>query len=276
MYWGLGSTKYICLHISLSCLLDCVYARVSVYVLSGLRGETADICVLEEAAFIPAPVVGKIIAPLLGVKNTVVIGISTPASDGNYYSALLTKKKKDGSNVFRTIPIGLACQECVEIGKALTCPHKGDELPDWKPPDRQDIQKALMSDEQFKAETLGLIPGRADVAFERSDIAAMLKRPEQDVYAKGGTYVYIACDPTGGGGSRLALTAFVWAQGNSLESRVRTDVATRAFKEKLNQNQNQNQKSLSSTAEAALNASRADQSQTQESITISDSAHLVV
>jgi hypothetical protein len=175
------------------------------------------VVVLEEAAFIPEDVIYSSITPLLGVDKTAVLGISTPANDGNYYSLLLNKTKTNGTPIFRTIPVGLACQACTDAGKALECPHKAEELPDWKPPDRQELQKAMMPEEQYKTEALGLIPGRNNRAFSKSDIDSLFKRSDQHVHIPGGqTYVYIACDPTGGDGSRFALVAFVWAKSDEL------------------------------------------------------------
>ena len=43
-----------------------------------LRGCTADVIILEEAAFMKERVFFKIVAPLMGVDDTAVLAISTP------------------------------------------------------------------------------------------------------------------------------------------------------------------------------------------------------
>lgn len=45
---------------------------------TGLRGQGADVVILEEAAFMPAKVFKVVVAPLLGVDGTAVLAISTP------------------------------------------------------------------------------------------------------------------------------------------------------------------------------------------------------
>lgn len=155
------------------------------------------------------------ILPLIGVDKTAVLGISTPSDDGNYYTVLLNSKKENGDSVFRTIPVGLACDDCRNAGRPADCPHKASELPPWKPADRHEIQKAMMPAEQFAAETLGLIPGKSNIAFTRADILKLMNSPHQDVHVAGRSYVYIACDPTAGRESRLALAAFMWAHSDA-------------------------------------------------------------
>lgn len=167
---------------------------------------------MEEAAFIPKEVVYSAILPLIGVDKTAVFGISTPSDDGNYYTILLNSRKENGDSVFRTIPVAMACEECQKAGKVAECPHKSTELPPWKPADRQEIQRAMMPPEQFAMETLGLIPGKANIAFTRADIQKLFAGREQDVFVPGRSYIYVACDPTAGHGSRLALVAFMWAR----------------------------------------------------------------
>ena len=55
----------------------------------GLRGSTADIIVLEEAAFMKEDIFLQIVSPLMGVDNTAVLAISTPDDEFGYYSELL-------------------------------------------------------------------------------------------------------------------------------------------------------------------------------------------
>jgi hypothetical protein len=97
---------------------------------TGLRGATADVVILEEAAFMDKAVFQAVCVPLLGVKDTALLAISTPDDEFNFYSELFEMKRPDGETLFLLIPIGLACQDCMEEG--LQCQHKLDKLPHCK------------------------------------------------------------------------------------------------------------------------------------------------
>jgi hypothetical protein len=176
-----------------------------------VRGEDADVIVMEEAAFIGEEVFHTGIVPLMGVGRTAVLAISTPGDDDNYYSVLLGKRKANGDPLFRTIPVGLACEECREAGKASECKHKVRELPSWKSDERHELTKELLPTEKFNAEAQGLIGSAENVAFSRGEIERLFRRPAQPLTVKTRAIVYVACDPTGAGNSRFALIAFMWA-----------------------------------------------------------------
>lgn len=90
----------------------------------GLRGCTADVVILEEAAHMDKQVFFTVVVPLLGVKHTAVLAISTPDDEFNYYTQLLEL------GLFRCIKIGLTCDACEALG--LPCTHRIKRLPHWK------------------------------------------------------------------------------------------------------------------------------------------------
>ena len=59
---------------------------------------------LEEASRLDQAVFQEVIVPLLGVKDTAVLGISTPLDDTNFYSQMTEMKQEDGKT-----PLHLAC-----------------------------------------------------------------------------------------------------------------------------------------------------------------------
>jgi hypothetical protein len=112
--------------------------------------------------------------PLFGVKDTVVIGISTPLEANNFYSQMLEAKKPDGSPLFKTLEITTLCDACVAAG-ALECPHK-TELPSWKTSERQDLVKQLMtvrSSDMFRREACGIVTKNNRNAFNLSNLERM-------------------------------------------------------------------------------------------------------
>lgn len=96
-----------------------------------VRGQGANVIILEEAAFIPPNLFKNSVVPLIGVRNTAVLGISTPQDELNYYNQLME------TGLFKTIKIGLSCDEC--LSKGIKCPHRRERLPFWKPEEKQEL-----------------------------------------------------------------------------------------------------------------------------------------
>lgn len=158
---------------------------------------------LEEAAFVKEDLFYEVIVPLLGVDGTAVLAISTPdKDDDNYYSMLMDMKDPDDpeESLFRTIPIGLSCDECIAAGKASSCKHKEDLAPPWKGADRQrKIEKIMEGNPELHSrENLGNRHNDTMYMFRGRCLNDFARRPP--MYMGGGCdVVYCAIDPSGGG-----------------------------------------------------------------------------
>ena len=196
------------------------FVCVCVDVCAGLRGQTANVVIMEEAAFMKEEVFLYVIVPLMSVQYTVVLSISTPEDDQNFYSVLLSKKDDSGMPLFRVLPIGLACESCQKSGKAADCPHNRDQLPSWKSTEAQKLQKRILPPEVYQTEALGLIVSRKRYAFNKPSIERTFTQNRIRVCDAVGV-VYIMVDPSGNGSGKsdLALIAFVLdAYGNHVVS----------------------------------------------------------
>jgi hypothetical protein len=70
-----------------------------------------------------------VVVPLLGVKDTALLGISTPSDEFNYYAEL---KDAHGERLFHDISLGMVCAACKASGAA--CNHLNAAMaPAWKP-----------------------------------------------------------------------------------------------------------------------------------------------
>jgi hypothetical protein len=169
----------------------------------GLRGITANIVILEEAAFISPALFYEVIAPLLGVERTVVLAISTPdESEDNYYSRLMDIKDpmEENAPLFKTIRIGLACDTCVSNNQASQCTHKQKLVPPWKSSRRQDKMRKIMAADKhlFMRENLGMISNSTQFMFPPH----MVKRLHDATpfqFSRKCNLLYCAIDPSGGG-----------------------------------------------------------------------------
>jgi hypothetical protein len=88
--------------------------------------------ILEEASRLDRAVFTEVVVPLLGVKDTAVLAISTPLDETNFYSQMLELTQDDGvTPLFNVISVSLICDECKkkDLKGQLTCPHRQNEIP---------------------------------------------------------------------------------------------------------------------------------------------------
>lgn len=129
-----------------------------------LRGTGGDLIILEEvsecfadkiflrlvasfqAAFISSEVWTEVVIPLIEVKNTALIAISTPLDSSNFYSTLISMKDENENPVFEVLEARAACKICIEtLEDPSKCPHVNLERPSWKSKEKQKVVKALYS-----------------------------------------------------------------------------------------------------------------------------------
>ena len=109
-----------------------IFAYFAIVLFSaGLRGVTANVIIMEEAAFIEPALFNEVIVPLLGVEGTAVLAITTPEQDlDNYFTILMDLKDPEtDEDLFKTIRLGLACEACVAAGKGAECTHMAHLAP---------------------------------------------------------------------------------------------------------------------------------------------------
>jgi hypothetical protein len=167
---------------------------------------------MEEAAHMDPKVFKTVVVPLFGVVNTAVLAISSPDDDQNYYSELAELKDADGGTFFQVIQIGLACQSCIDAGKAAKCKHKLNTLPPWKSAELQDrVERILANDEGLIArETKGLMASDNAPQYPVHHIDAFKKRPTHH-FERNPIVLHTGIDPHGGGqGSDFGLTTIAY------------------------------------------------------------------
>ena len=98
-----------------------------------LRGTGGDLVILEEAAFIAPEVWTEVVIPLIEVKNTALVAISTPLDSSNFYSTLVTMKDERDEPIFHVLEARAACEKCIQtLDDPSKCPHVNLERPQWK------------------------------------------------------------------------------------------------------------------------------------------------
>lgn len=171
--------------------------------------------ILEEAAFIATEVWTEVVIPLLEVKNTGLIAISTPLDSSNFYSTLVTMKDDRGNNVFEVLEARAACASCIEkLEDPSKCPHVQLERPAWKSKEKQQVVKALYTGNKMMMmrESLGVVTEGQNGVFLRKCIRFLFDRPRLPI-PEATKHVYIAIDPTGGGPSKFAIVSGIRESG---------------------------------------------------------------
>lgn len=164
-----------------------------------LRGVGGDIVILEEAAYMNQEVVFKVVVPLLGVKNTALIAISTPQNDSNYFSELCELKDENGRDYFNVFNIKWN--------------EKQTTLPSWKDKDSNAVIKRIyeavgrMND--YQKECQGELPEDSNCIFKKDAVNSWLQRPlwGTELTNESIREIRITCDPNNGGSSETALVA---------------------------------------------------------------------
>lgn len=177
-----------------------------------LKGVTAHIVILEEAALLDLGVFFEVVLPLTGVKGTALLGISTPRGERNFYSDLFTMKDEHGEPFFYVKHIRLICERCMaakDTSQQENCIHNRHLLPHWKTQERQERLHKMMEKhpELYRQEVLADIVGDNGAVFPAEYVK---KFADRSIYMTTATdfqakHLYIAVDPTGGGASRFAM-----------------------------------------------------------------------
>jgi hypothetical protein len=152
----------------------------------------------------------EVIVPLLEVEATALICISTPQDDMNFYSAMFDMHLPDGSPLFVTLEVSLVCDACKESDHPERCPHMTDEIPPWKSIAKFDMVKQIYGDQidLLQRESMGVITQDLQSVFKQKYVDRMFAMDQYELQ-KTPLFVFVACDPNGGGSSQMGLVSII-------------------------------------------------------------------
>ena len=170
-----------------------------------LKGVGGNIVILEEAAYCDPQVVKEVVVPLLAMRESVILCISTLLVHNNIYSKMFEVCRPDGTLLFENISVRMICDECLKTERPEECTHKTSELPRWISTDNIEDIKILLQDdpELLLQESMGISADTTTRAFSEDHIQAWVSRPP--VRGDYFRYIYTAVDPAGGGASAFAI-----------------------------------------------------------------------
>ena len=185
-----------------------------------MRGTGGDLIILEEAAFILPAVWTEVVIPLIEVKNTALIAISTPLDSSNFYSTLISMVDDRGNKVFEVYEGRAACAKCVEtLEDPSKCPHVQLERPAWKSKEKQQVVKALYAgnEQTMLRESMGVVTEGANGVFMRKMVQRVFDQPRKPIPSDA-RHIFVAIDPNGGGPSHFAICSVIRQHGSVLVS----------------------------------------------------------
>jgi hypothetical protein len=179
-----------------------------------LRGVGGDVIYLEEAAFMDLKMFNEVIVPLLELETTALICISTPQDSTNFYSLMFEMKDPSGSPLFNQQKIEMVCEDCKKGPNPQDCTHMKHLLPRWKSGAKQDMVKQIYGDNatDMLRESMGVTTSDACSVFNSTWVAAFKARPGYK-FINRPKYIFIACDPNGGGESEMCIFSVTMENG---------------------------------------------------------------
>lgn len=198
-----------------------------------VRGQGADLLILEEAAFVTSTLMTQGILPMMREKRTRMFAISTPSTvSGSVFGGMMNLKDDGGAPLLKVINLSEMCDKCIEEQKTeCNCKDHVLVTPPWIANEKELIVRKLYDSlnamDDLRRELSGIsIQGDQMSAF----VVAPMKKLSfllLDKEKKDGDEnwawvdarhikacdrvrdVYIAVDPSGGGGnSDTAIVTF--------------------------------------------------------------------
>jgi hypothetical protein len=186
---------------------------------SGNKGVTADVFVLEEASRIPKQILHEVIAPMLKVSNSVLLALSTHLGEDNYYTKLFDRQGPEMDELFVRIRVELMCAACKErSANPLDCNHLEHLHPPWLLGGNSQRVKLMMEDDEqlYAQEVLGAIWSDKACVYDRKWIKALEERKPRVIERASQLFALTMMDPAGGGGSRTAIVTVVREPGGHI------------------------------------------------------------
>jgi len=134
------------------------------------------------------------------MESTTLIGISTLLSDVNFYTRLMRiKDKMTGGPLFTILQIQLACQACIECGKAAECVHMLHLVPRWQSSGRHEMLRTVMAEipSLVESELAGLAFDSATTVFKPALLDIMFTQTVPQPVINEDIFLFI--DPAAGG-----------------------------------------------------------------------------
>lgn len=182
---------------------------------TGARGTGGDVIILEEFGFMDDDFFRNIVIPLLAVRGSRVIAISSPSDKAvnHMQTAMDATDASTGKKLFKSIRVTRVCDKCA-AEQNMDCQHIVPTNPPWRTATDEDRLMSLYkgSEREGLRELMGATVSSDTTAFATHDIDALFGPPGRlftCTLRQRPQRIYIAFDPSAGGhGSDSAWVSF--------------------------------------------------------------------
>lgn len=165
----------------------------------------ADKIYIDEMAFVPYTLIQEVIAPMLKMKNSVVVSASTQLDKSNHFSKFFTDEYKKSAKIDHlvvTMQTDLLCRECRESGAAaFECTHGDYKHPAFNIAGNKERAAVFIADQQnFAREMMGAVSANAPSVIKEEHIEALKAKATNclvDMVPRN-TTIWTYIDPNGG------------------------------------------------------------------------------
>ena len=163
-------------------------------------------------------VFAEVCAPLLAMKRSAMICISTLRGADNHYTAMTRRfidmEKEGERSPFRIMSVDMICDTCRESAHPENCRHTNpDDIPPWQSSENRQTASLLIQGSGDHAalvgrEMLGVSCDSLERAFERDSVWKLFNNPRTPPPPHP-TNLVVGVDPNGGGSSMMAITTLL-------------------------------------------------------------------
>lgn len=177
--------------------------------------------IIDEAAHIDPQLFYQTILPILQMKDTALLCLSSPEGDDNYYSRLLNLKDPlSGESFFRVFNCFMICKACskLEREQAINCDHVPQGA-HWLSQKKSQRLKLLYKTSPALAmrEFGGMVVSDYLPCFRKEEVAYLFDR-EKHFTQSAPRYIFTSADPNGGGPSHMAICSAYFMSGTLVVS----------------------------------------------------------
>jgi hypothetical protein len=207
-----------------------------------LKGSGGDLIICEEAAYMDQQVFYEVVVPLLGMRDTALIAISTILDPSNFYSKLVDLRDGQGTPLFDVQKFELVCDACRLTKTPWRCTHMVDTMPPWLSESKHLKIRQFLPEELVGRETMGLAMSSGTRAFEATIVETFESSARETLPVGAGLpralarlnrtrgpavpraaeapahVIYCAVDPNGGGVSEYAIASILCHSGSTVVS----------------------------------------------------------
>ncbi len=172
---------------------------------------SGNVIILEEFAFMNKHCWFEVVVPLIALRETATIAITTlsPAPD-NHVADLIARK------VFKVWTVKLVCEACERAGVTDRCDHLAHLAPQWQSEGRRDVVRDIYGDAQrdkYSREMQGIVQQRPSNCFSAESIAKVFDG-KRYILERDERYLFVIIDPSPGSvkpayGSDFAMMTFL-------------------------------------------------------------------